>query len=159
LLLVAQRVALECCLSDIPLAAYGSVTCSLAGWALGLVELCPLDYGLEEEMFIHDCQPDLPDLDLEVPCAYEPTVAAFVQQSAAKLAGLLHRQGAHPSAYTFRFPPAACWTGCWRNLAPNDRAGGRSFGAARHHRHDEDDHDDRRRHGRLPTPSREALSL
>jgi DNA polymerase III alpha subunit len=62
LLLIAQQVALECRRRDIPIAARGSVTCSLVAWALGLVELCPLDYGLEGEMFIHDGRPDLPDL-------------------------------------------------------------------------------------------------
>ncbi len=34
-------------------------------------------------MFVHDGRPDLPDLDLEVPSACEPTVAALVQQAAA----------------------------------------------------------------------------
>ena len=43
----------------------------------------PLDYGLDGQMFVHDGRPDLPDLDLEVPSACEPTVAALVQQAAA----------------------------------------------------------------------------
>jgi DNA polymerase III alpha subunit len=74
-------VGLECRRRGIPISARGSATCSLVAWALGLVELCPLDYGLDGEMFMHDGRPDLPDLDLEVPSVYEPAVAAFVQQS------------------------------------------------------------------------------
>ena len=40
-----------------------------------------LDYGLDGHMFLHDGRPDLPDLDLEVPSACEPAIAAFVQQA------------------------------------------------------------------------------
>lgn len=83
LLLVAHQVGVECRQRGIPLVARGSATCSLVVWALGLVEACPLDDGLDGEMFVHDGRPDLPDLDLEVPSAYEPTVATLVQQAAA----------------------------------------------------------------------------
>ncbi|MBV9601768.1 MAG: PHP domain-containing protein [Chloroflexi bacterium] len=83
LLLVAQQVGLECRRRDIAISARGSATSSLVAWALGLVELCPLDYGLDGQMFVHDGRPDLPDLDLEIPSAWEPAVAAFVQQAAA----------------------------------------------------------------------------
>jgi len=83
LLLVAQQVALECRRRDIPIAARGSATSSLVAWALGLVELCPLDFGLDGQMFVHEGRTDLPDLDLEVPSAFEPAVATFVQQAAA----------------------------------------------------------------------------
>ena len=83
LLLVAQQVALECRTRGIAVSARGSATSSLVAWVLGLVELCPLDYGLDGQMFMHDGRPDLPDLDLEVPSVYEPAVAAFVQQAAA----------------------------------------------------------------------------
>ena len=31
-----------------------------------LVELCPLDYGLDAQLFVHEGRGDLPDLDLEV---------------------------------------------------------------------------------------------
>ncbi|MBV9582622.1 MAG: hypothetical protein JO057_28900 [Chloroflexi bacterium] len=74
LLLVAQHVRLECRLRDIPISARGSATSSLVAWALGLIELCPLDYGLDAEMFVHDGRPDLPDLDLEIPSAWEPAM-------------------------------------------------------------------------------------
>lgn len=83
LLLVAQQVGAACRERGIPVVARGSATCSLVVWVLGLVETCPLDDGLDGEMFVHDGRPDLPDLDLEVPSAYEPTVAAIVQQAAA----------------------------------------------------------------------------
>jgi hypothetical protein len=33
-------------------------------------------------MFVHDGRPDLTDLDLELPSAHKPAVAAFVQHSA-----------------------------------------------------------------------------
>jgi DNA polymerase III alpha subunit len=83
LLLVAQQVGAACRERGIPVVARGSATCSLVVWVLGLVETCPLDDGLDGEMFVHDGRPELPDLDLEVPSAYEPTVAVLVQQAAA----------------------------------------------------------------------------
>jgi DNA polymerase-3 subunit alpha len=87
LLLVAWHVAAQCRANTIPLAARGSATSSLIAWALGLVELCPLDHALQGEIFVHAGRSDLPDLDLEVAPAYEPTVAGLVQQCAAELWG------------------------------------------------------------------------
>jgi hypothetical protein len=40
--------------------ARGSATSSLVAWALGLVELCPLDYGPDAQLFVHQGQGDLP---------------------------------------------------------------------------------------------------
>ena len=60
LLLVAQQVGLECRRHDVAISARGSATSSLVAWALGIVELCPLDYGLDGQMFVHDGRPDLP---------------------------------------------------------------------------------------------------
>src|SRR5207248_8524189 len=62
LLIVAQQVGVACRERGIPLVARGPATCTVA---LRLVEACPLDDGLDGEMFVHDGRPDLADLDLE----------------------------------------------------------------------------------------------
>jgi hypothetical protein len=49
-------------------------------WALGLSDLCPLDYDLDGRMFVHKGREDLPDLDLEVSSLHEQSVSAFLQQ-------------------------------------------------------------------------------
>ncbi|MBV9577969.1 MAG: PHP domain-containing protein, partial [Chloroflexi bacterium] len=104
LLLVAQQVGLECRRRNIPISARGSATSSLVAWALGLVELCPLDYGLDGQMFVHDGRPDLPDLDLEIPSAWEPAVSAFVQDAAAApwAAPEAHERGDLPRVHALR---------------------------------------------------------
>ncbi len=51
-----------------------------AVWALGLFDLCPLDYGRDGRMFVHKGCQDLSDLDLEVSSLHEQTVSAFVRQ-------------------------------------------------------------------------------
>jgi hypothetical protein len=79
LLLFAHDVGRFCSERGIPLAARGSATSSLVVWALGLSELCPLDYGLDGRMFCHEGRDDLPDLDLEVSSLHEAAVSAFVQ--------------------------------------------------------------------------------
>src|SRR5207248_7925834 len=68
LLLVAYDVGQFCKQHGIPLAVRGSASNSLVAWALGLVqpELCPLDYRLDPQLFVHEGRGDLPDLDLEV---------------------------------------------------------------------------------------------
>jgi DNA polymerase-3 subunit alpha len=79
LLLFAYEVGRFCSERGIPMAARGSATSSLVVWALGLSDLCPLDYGLDGRMFCHDGRGDLPDLDLEVSSLHEAAVSAFVQ--------------------------------------------------------------------------------
>jgi hypothetical protein len=69
-----------CAQHGIPVAARGSATASLVVWALGLSDLCPLDYDLDGRMFVHKGREDLPDLDLEVSSLHEQAVSAFVQQ-------------------------------------------------------------------------------
>ena len=80
LVLFAYEVSRFCAQRGIPLAARGSATSSLVIWALGLVDLCPLDYALDGRMFVHDDREDLPDLDLEVSSVHGGAVSAFVQQ-------------------------------------------------------------------------------
>jgi hypothetical protein len=46
LLLTAEQAGAFCAERGIPLAARGSATASLVAWALGLVEVCPLDHWL-----------------------------------------------------------------------------------------------------------------
>jgi hypothetical protein len=41
-------------------------------------ELCPLDYHLDPQVFVHEGRGDLPDLDLEVASLHEPAVSAFL---------------------------------------------------------------------------------
>src|SRR5215471_5799306 len=79
LLLFAHDVGRFCSERGIPLAARGSATSSLVIWALGLSELCPLEYALDGRMFCHEGRDDLPDLDLEVSSLHEAAVSAFVQ--------------------------------------------------------------------------------
>jgi error-prone DNA polymerase len=80
LLLVAYDVGKFCKHHGIPLAARGSATNSLVGWALGLMqeELCPIDYHLDSQLFVHEGRGDLPDLDPEVSSLHEPAVRAFL---------------------------------------------------------------------------------
>ena len=80
LLLFAYEVGQFCSQHGIPLTARGSATASLVVWALGLSDLCPLDYDLDGRMFVHKGRQDLPDLDLEVSSLHEQAVSAFVQQ-------------------------------------------------------------------------------
>jgi DNA polymerase-3 subunit alpha len=83
LLLFAHDVGQFCAERGIPVAARGSATSSLVVWALGLSDLCPLDYGLDGRMFCHEGRDDLPDLDLEVSSLHEAAVSAFVQHGGA----------------------------------------------------------------------------
>src|SRR5579859_2913968 len=80
LLLVAYDVGQFCKQHGIPLAVRGSASNSLVAWALGLVqpELCPLDYRLDPQLFVHEGRGDLPDLDLEVSSMHEPALRAFL---------------------------------------------------------------------------------
>jgi DNA polymerase III alpha subunit len=73
----------------IPLAARGSATNSLVAWALELVqaELCPIEYHLDPQLFVHEGRQDLPDLDLEVSSLHEPTVRAFLARYGAERVG------------------------------------------------------------------------
>jgi len=80
LLLFAHQVGEFCAQHALPVTARGSATASLVVWALGLSDLCPLDYGLDGRMFVHKGREDLPDLDLEVSSLHEQAVSAFVQQ-------------------------------------------------------------------------------
>jgi DNA polymerase III alpha subunit len=68
----------------IPVAARGSATSSLVAWCLGLVELCPLDYDLDGQVFVHEGRGDLPDLDLEISSLHEPAVSAFLARYGAE---------------------------------------------------------------------------
>ena len=76
-MLTAYDLAQFCQQHAIPLAARGSATSSLVAWCLGLIQasLCPLDHGLDGQLFIHEGRGDLPDLDLEVPSLHEPAVS------------------------------------------------------------------------------------
>src|SRR6202171_3975079 len=78
LLLVAYGVGHFFKQHGIARAARGSATSSLVAWTLGLVELCPLDHGLDAQLFVHQGRGDLPDLDLEVSSLHEPAVPGFV---------------------------------------------------------------------------------
>jgi Bacterial DNA polymerase III alpha NTPase domain len=71
LMLTAYDLAQFCHQHAIPLAARGAR-------CLGLVELCPLDYGLDGQLFVHERRGDLPDLDLEISSLHEPAVSAFL---------------------------------------------------------------------------------
>jgi DNA polymerase III alpha subunit len=84
LMLAAYDLAQFCEQHAIPLAARGSATSSLVAWCLGLVELCPLDYGLDGELFVHEGRGDLPDLDLEISSLHEPVVSAFLARYGAE---------------------------------------------------------------------------
>ncbi len=84
LMLTAYELAHFCRQRDIPIAARGSATSSLVAWALGLVDLCPLDYDLDGQQFVHDDRADLPDLDLEISSLHEPAVAAFLARYGAQ---------------------------------------------------------------------------
>jgi DNA polymerase III alpha subunit len=55
-LLVAYDVGQFCKHHDIPLSVRGSAVNSLVAWALELVpaELCPLDYHLDPQLFVHE---------------------------------------------------------------------------------------------------------
>ena len=84
LMLTAYDLAQFCQQHAIPLAARGSATSSLVAWCLGLVELCPLDYGLDGQLFVHEGRGDLPDLDLEISSLHEPVVSAFLARYGAE---------------------------------------------------------------------------
>src|SRR5262249_34641846 len=84
LMLTAYELAQFCAQHDIPLAARGSATSSLVAWCLGLVELCPLDYGLDGQLFVHEGRGDLPDLDLEISSLHEPAVSGFLARYGAE---------------------------------------------------------------------------
>ena len=104
LLLVAYDVGQFCKQHGIPLAARGSATSSLVAWALGLVELCPLDHGLDAQLFVHQGRGDLPDLDLEVSSLHEPAVSAFVARYGSERLSLEENRhdGALPRVGTLR---------------------------------------------------------
>src|ERR1700737_1611415 len=104
LLLVAYDVGQFCKQRGIPLGARGSATSSLVAWALSLVELCPLDHGLDAQLFVHQGRGDLPDLDLEVSSVHEPAVSAFVARygSGPVMQDNEHDHGALPRAGTLR---------------------------------------------------------
>jgi DNA polymerase-3 subunit alpha len=78
LMLTAYDLAQFCRQRGMPLAARGSATCSLVAWSFGLVELCPLDYGLDSQLFVHEGWGDLPDLDLEISSLHEPAISTFL---------------------------------------------------------------------------------
>ncbi len=84
LMLTAYDLAQFCQQHAIPLAARGSATSSLVAWCLGLVELCPLDYGLDGQLFVHQGRGDLPDLDLEISSLHEPVVSGFLARYGAE---------------------------------------------------------------------------
>jgi DNA polymerase-3 subunit alpha len=84
LMLTAYDLAQFCQQHAIPLAARGSATSSLVAWCLGLVELCPLDYELDGQVFVHEGRGDLPDLDLEISSLHEPAVSTFLARYGAE---------------------------------------------------------------------------
>jgi hypothetical protein len=71
-------------------------------WALGLSELCPLDYGLDGRMFCHEGRDDLPDLDLDVSSLHEAAVSAFVQQGGTLSPPAPREQGVFPTLRAVR---------------------------------------------------------
>ncbi|MCA1644565.1 MAG: hypothetical protein LC797_03550 [Chloroflexi bacterium] len=82
LLLAAHDVAQFCKQHGIPQAARGSATSSLVAWALGLVELCPLDYHLDSQLFVHDGRGDLPTLTWRFPACTSRPSALFRRATA-----------------------------------------------------------------------------
>ncbi|MBV9323914.1 MAG: DNA polymerase III subunit alpha [Chloroflexi bacterium] len=101
LLLFAHDVGRFCAQRGFPVAARGSATSSLVVWALGLSDLCPLEYDLDGRMFTHDGRQDLPDLDLEISSLHEAAVSAFIQQGG--FAGLPeHEAGEFPNLRAVR---------------------------------------------------------
>jgi DNA polymerase III alpha subunit len=86
---VAYDVGQFCKHHGIPLAARGSATNSLVAWVLELVqaELCPIDYQLDPQLFVHEGRQDLPDLDLEVSSLHEPAVRTFLARYGAERVG------------------------------------------------------------------------
>jgi DNA polymerase-3 subunit alpha len=78
LLLAAHEVAGFCAGRNVPLRARGSTTSSLVAWALGLVDLCPLDHGLPAATFLYRDRRDVPDLDLEVAAGRDAAVRIFL---------------------------------------------------------------------------------
>jgi DNA polymerase III alpha subunit len=104
LLLVAYDVAQFCRLHGIPLAVRGSAGNSLVAWALGLVQadLCPLDYHLDPQLFVHEGRGDLPDLDLEVSSMHEPAVRAFVARCGRDRIDRERSSGSPPAVGTLR---------------------------------------------------------
>jgi hypothetical protein len=83
LMLTAYDLGRFCAQHGMPLAARGSATSSLVAWSLGLVELCPLDYGLDGQLFVHERRGDLPNLDLEISSFHEPAISSFLARYGA----------------------------------------------------------------------------
>jgi DNA polymerase III alpha subunit len=84
LILTACDLDQFCERHNMPLAARGSATLSLVAWCLGLVEFCPLDYGLDGQLFVHEGRGDLPDLDLEIWSLHGPAIATFLARYGAE---------------------------------------------------------------------------
>jgi len=79
--------------------------------------------GAIEQMMMHG-----PELGVSDSPQSEPF--KNILSAAARLEGLPHRQGAHPSAYTFSFFTRVCSTGCPRSgWAPSDLAAGGTLAA------------------------------
>jgi DNA polymerase-3 subunit alpha len=76
LLLAAADAGESCRAQAVPAAARGSATASLLCWALGLVELNPLDHDLPPDAFVYSGRSDPPDVDLEVALLYAESVRA-----------------------------------------------------------------------------------
>jgi DNA polymerase III subunit alpha len=104
LLLVAYDVGQFCKQHGIPLAVRGSASNSLVAWALGLVqaELCPLDYHLDPQLFVHEGRGDLPDLDLEISSMHEPAVRAFLAHYGSDRVARERSSGSLPAVGTLR---------------------------------------------------------
>jgi DNA polymerase-3 subunit alpha len=104
LMLVAFDVAEFCKQHGIPLCVRGSACNSLVAWALGLVpaELCPLDYQLDPQLFVHESRGDLPDLDLEVSSAHEPAVRQFLARYGTERVRRQRPTGGLPTVGTLR---------------------------------------------------------
>jgi DNA polymerase III alpha subunit len=105
LLLVAYDVGQFCRHHGIPLAVRGSASNSLVAWALGLVqpELCPLDYRLDPQLFVHEGRGDLPDLDLEVSSMHEPALRAFLARYGSDRVAGDRSSGSLPRVGTLRW--------------------------------------------------------
>ena len=104
LMLVAYDVAEFCRQHGIPLSVRGSAVNSLVAWTLGLVpaELCPLDYHLDPQLFVHEGRGDLPDLDLEVSSVHEPAVRAFLARYGSDRVTRERSTGSLPAVGTLR---------------------------------------------------------
>jgi hypothetical protein len=105
-----------CSQQGIPLPAPGSASATLAVWALGLLDLCPLDYDLDGRMFVHKAA-GAAGPGLEVSSLHEQAVTAFVQQ------GGFQRLPAHAAC---EFPHLRDWRR--RSRQHGRQAGGSSLG-------------------------------